>query len=76
LSLEIEINRLKSLLNSLESSYKLINEYDVDGYKIDPQEYEILNISTDIYDTSKYHSEFVNNQITQDNYDDIDGEPI
>jgi hypothetical protein len=60
-------------LHSLESSYKLINEYDVDGYKIDQQEYEILNLS---YEYCLASEQLKEEKIIEESYEDIDGEPI
>ena len=76
-----KIKLFKSVVSSLENSYKKINEFDVDGYPIDDVELEFLNLSDgkkpnmgEIKYTEKASP---NIEKTDTNYDeDLDGEPI
>lgn len=80
--LEKRISQLKIAINSFQTSYRNINEFDVDGYIIDPIEYEYLNINVMKEQENKNILQHMSNSTSNlanasTNYDeDIDGEPI
>ncbi len=76
-----KIKLFKTVLSSLESSYKKINEFDVDGYPIDDIELEFLNLNDGkkqiVGEIKNIESVSLNIENTITNYDeDLDGEPI
>ena len=73
--LDRKIKQCKSVVSSLETSYKIINEFDVDGFPIDDVELEFLNLKEE----KEIENNLINNteQLSnQDEFDDLDGEPI
>ena len=87
--LDDSINKLKFLLNSLQKSYKKINENNLNGIRIDPVEYGIyLLIWLELYSINevKKHGkiefaddidgEEINENEVKIDVDEIDGEPL
>jgi hypothetical protein len=77
-----KIKQFKSVLDSLQISYKNINEFDVDGHQLNDIELEFLNLKDEkINNNSALPSLLENSNKNLENTtiecdEDIDGEPI
>lgn len=62
IELNLKLNQYKRILNSFQSSYKKIKEFDVDGIEINALEYETLSIKPILF--------------RNEEQEDVDGEPL
>ena len=74
--LDLKIEKLKNVLNTMKNTYNKINILDENGIEIHPIEYEFFGIKNENIQENK-QNEINNNNIINEEYEsDIDGEPI